>query len=223
MKKAIILLLFIMGYGTILAQVSFQTELFSVEATLKYRSELELSEDQVRTVKKIYNDNITKFNELKWDLDAAEVDLNKLISESKVDEKKALEKMNEITNLEQKLKIQRIKMLVKVKNQLTETQQETLKKLRKDNDISMFKLTTPISEDPRIVIRGGASKDGKIPLYIILDKNGKPKYPSGKAELQMKNISPDQIESVNVIKGKAATFQYGKEGENGVIVIKLKE
>lgn len=219
MKKAIILLLFIGGYGTTLAQGTFQTELFSVEAILKYRSELELSEDQVRTIKKIYNDNITEFNAIKWDLDAAEVDLNKLIAKSKIDEKAALGKMSEITNLEQKLKIQRLKMLVKIKNKLTEKQQDKLKTLRKDNDISVFKLTTPISEDPRIVIRGSASKDGKSPMYIVIDKNGETKYLEGK----MKNLDPNNIESVNVIKGKAATSQYGKEGENGVIVIKLKD
>ncbi|MEP0264770.1 TonB-dependent receptor plug domain-containing protein [Dokdonia sp.] len=223
MKKAIILLLFIAGYGTISAQDTFQNELFSAETVLKYRSELELSKEQVRTIKKIYNDNITAFNSTKWDLDAMQVYLNKLVAKSKIDETAALSKMDEITKLEQQLKNQRLKMLIKIKNELTATQQEKLKELRQDTDLSVHKLTTSISEDPRIVIRGSASKDGKSPMYIILNKNGKPKYPSGKAEVQMKDIDPNNIETVTVLKGKAATAQYGKDGKNGVIVIKLKE
>jgi len=217
-------LLCIAGYGNSIAQDTFQSELFAAETVLKFRADLELSDDQVRIIKKIYNDNITAFNTTKWDLDALQVGLNKLIAESKVDEKAALAKMEEISMLEQKLKSQRLKMLVKIKNELTESQQSMLKELRKDEDLSVFKLTTPISEDPRIVIRGSATKDGKSPMYIIIDKNKETKYTDGNMfKKSMKSISPDRIENVNVIKGKAAITQYGKEGENGVIIIKLKD
>ena len=223
MKKIMILILCIAGYGNSIAQDTFQSELFAAETVLKYRADLDLSDDQVRIIKKIYNDNISGFNATKWDLDALQVGLNKLIANSKVDEKAALTKMEEISTLEQKLKSQRLKMLVKIKNELTESQQSTLKELRKDDDLSVFRLTTPISEDPRIVIRGSASKDGKSPMYIVIDKNGETKYLDGKAGTKMKKIGPDNIESVSVIKGKAAIAKYGKEGGNGVIVIKLKE
>lgn len=219
----ILLFVCITTYGTSIAQGTFQTELFSAEAILKYRTELGLSDAQVKNIKKIYNDNISIFNSTKWDLDAAQVELDKLIAKSKVDEKEALEKMSEITNLEQKLKIQRLKMLVKIKNELTAEQQTTLKTLRKDDDISVFKLTTPISEDPRIVLRGNSSKDGKSPMYIIIDKKGEKKFLNGEIQGEIKELSPDNIESVKVIKGKAATSKYGKDGKNGVIVIKLKE
>ncbi|WP_299764259.1 TonB-dependent receptor plug domain-containing protein [uncultured Dokdonia sp.] len=223
MKHLLILLICIAGYGNISAQDTFQSELFPVETVLKYRSELELSEAQVSTIKKIYNDNISLFNATKWDLDAMQVALNKLISESKVDEKTALETMDKISAMEQKLKSQRLKMLIKIKNELTTSQQSKLKELRKDSDISTFKLTTPISENPRIVLRGSASKDGKSPMYVIIDKNGEKKFVNGEAQKGLLGISPDNIESVNVIKGKAATTTYGKDGENGVVVIKLKQ
>ena len=39
----------------------------------------------------------------------------------------------------------------------------------------------------------------------------------------MEDLSPDDIESVEVIKGDAAIEAYGKEGENGVIIIKKKK
>ena len=222
MKQLFILLLCIIACGTMSAQDAFQSELFSAETVLKYRSELELSDTQISTIKKIYNDNISLFNSTKWDLDAMQVDLNKLISESKVDEKTALAAMDKISAMEQKLKSQRLKMLIKIKNELTASQQSKLKELRKDGDISVFKLTTPISENPRIVLRGSASKDGKSPMYVIIDKNGEKKFVNGEAKEGLLGISPDNIESVNVIKGKAATTVYGKDGKNGVIVIKLK-
>lgn len=223
MKQLFILLLCIIACGTMSAQDAFQSELFSAETVLKYRSELELSDTQISTIKKIYNDNISLFNSTKWDLDAMQVDLNKLISESKVDEKTALAAMDKISAMEQKLKNQRLKMLIKIKNELTASQQSKLKELRKDGDISVFKLTTPISENPRIVLRGSASKDGKSPMYVIIDKNGEKKFVNGEAKEGLLGISPDNIESVNVIKGKAATTAYGKDGKNGVVVIKLKQ
>lgn len=224
MKSIIILLLCILGHPNSTAQDSFQSELFAAETVLKYRSDLDLTDNQVRIIKKIYNDNITNFNTTKWDLDALQVELNKLISESKVDEKAALLKMEEISILEQKLKNQRLKMLVKIKNELTESQQTMLKERRNDTDISTFNVTTSVGEDPRIVVRGSATKDGKTPLYIIIDRNGDTKQLDGKAfKKSVNKISPDNIESVNVIKGRAAITKYGKEGENGVIVIKLKD
>ena len=36
-------------------------------------------------------------------------------------------------------------------------------------------------------------------------------------------INPDDIESVNVLKGESATAIYGKRGENGVILITMKK
>lgn len=39
----------------------------------------------------------------------------------------------------------------------------------------------------------------------------------------MEDLSPDDIESIDVIKGDAAIEQYGEEGENGVIIIKKRK
>ena len=53
------------------------------------------------------------------------------------------------------------------------------------------------------------------PLYIINGKVGK--------EGDLKRISPNDIESIDVIKDKKATTIYGEKGKNGVIVIKMKD
>ena len=49
-------------YGQSIAQDTFQSELFAAETVLKYRSDLALTDDQVQSIKKIYNDNISVFN-----------------------------------------------------------------------------------------------------------------------------------------------------------------
>lgn len=52
------------------------------------------------------------------------------------------------------------------------------------------------------------------PLYFL---DGKPITKS-----EMEAIDPGRIESVHVLKGEQAIKQYGKQGQNGIILIKLK-
>ena len=46
---------------------------------------------------------------------------------------------------------------------------------------------------------------------------------NGEEVKKLKNINPDGIESINVLKGKAAIKKYGKKGKNGVVEIIKKE
>jgi TonB-dependent SusC/RagA subfamily outer membrane receptor len=216
MKKILAILLFLMGGINALAQESFQKELFSVDAVLKYRSEIGLSPQQVENVKKIYDDHIRIFNSKKWDLDAELVVLNKYLSQSIVDEKSSMTQMEKIMTLEDELKRMRLGMLIKVKNELKESQQEQLKNLRTEKDMEGMSEITPINENPRIVIRGTSIGAGANPLYIINDKKGERRVSS------ISDIPSSRIESINVIKGETASQLYGAEGKNGVIIIKMK-
>jgi TonB-dependent SusC/RagA subfamily outer membrane receptor len=38
-----------------------------------------------------------------------------------------------------------------------------------------------------------------------------------------RNLDPDQIESIQVLKDSAATRKYGENGRNGVVIITLKK
>jgi TonB family protein len=60
------------------------------------------------------------------------------------------------------------------------------------------------------------STDGNTtkPLYIVEGFE--------KPESLAKNINPDDIESINVLKGENAINKYGDKGKNGVVEIKLK-
>ena len=66
-------------------------------------------------------------------------------------------------------------------------------------------------KDGVIVITTKASIK-KEPLYIV----------DGVKTKNIIDLDPNDIESINVLKGKASTSQYGDEGEAGVILITTK-
>jgi TonB-dependent SusC/RagA subfamily outer membrane receptor len=67
-------------------------------------------------------------------------------------------------------------------------------------------------------IRGGSSIYGSNePLYVL---DGIPIQPGPNGSLS--GISPEDIESIKVLKDPAETAMYGVRGANGVIVIKSK-
>lgn len=85
--------------------------------------------------------------------------------------------------------------------------------IRDSDDSNTFTYATGKSSDGpiEIKIRG----NGKKPLYVV---NGKV-VSKGK----FKGLKPDNISSVNVIKGQSALTMYGKEGEDGVVQVVTKK
>lgn len=83
----------------------------------------------------------------------------------------------------------------------------------------------------QIVIRGARSFDGNnAPLYVVdgMPINSKPDFSTGKSTSgadfanRSIDINPEDIESINVLKGQAASALYGIRASNGVIVITTK-
>lgn len=79
----------------------------------------------------------------------------------------------------------------------------------------------------RVVIRGNGSLSGNNqPLYVIdgvpimndMGESGDLDYGN-----PANNISPDEIESIEVLKGANASALYGSDGANGVILITTKK
>ena len=58
-------------------------------------------------------------------------------------------------------------------------------------------------------------KDEATPLYVIDGEIA--------AKEKMEQLKPEQIESIDVLKGEKATAVYGDKGKNGVIVIRTKK
>jgi len=69
-----------------------------------------------------------------------------------------------------------------------------------------------------VQIRGGSSINGNNqPLYIL---DGMPITPGPGGVLS--GVSPNDIQSIEVLKDAASTAMYGSRGANGVIIIKTK-
>jgi len=75
--------------------------------------------------------------------------------------------------------------------------------------------TTDKNQEPVKVIGYGTRSSGSSPLIII---DGEEPSPTS-----LKNLVPEQIESISVLKDGSATSVYGEKGKNGVILITTKE
>ncbi len=200
------------------AQDIFQDKLYPTDFVLKYRDELGLSKQQINNIKKVYNANIGSYNSLKWDLDAELVNMGKLLSVPHIDSTATLWQMQKILELESALKLQRLSMLISVKNELSPAQQLELEKYKFESGQNMpVNLITAINENPRVVLKVDGPEVQGQPLFFIIER-GKRRQTESVAD-----IDPSRIKSISVIKGENATKEYGAEGRNGVVLIYLKK
>ncbi|NJO90625.1 MAG: TonB-dependent receptor plug domain-containing protein, partial [Chloroflexia bacterium] len=95
------------------------------------------------------------------------------------------------------------------------------------------KSSSGLGGSSRVVIRGNKSiSNSNQPLYVI---DGVPMNSSNMGQIggsqlsgtvdggdAISNINPDDIESINVLKGASASALYGSLGQNGVILITTK-
>lgn len=94
------------------------------------------------------------------------------------------------------------------------------------------KVAEKIENDPKTLTFTTTDKDGKKTYTFVQKQTEKTELPKdvlyimdGKeiSRDQMNGISPDKIQSINVLKGENATGKYGDKGKNGVIEIKTKQ
>ena len=96
--------------------------------------------------------------------------------------------------------------------------------------VSVAGVATGPSGSSRVVIRGDASLSGANgPLYVIdgipydnTNQGSAQKYGGQDFGDGLSNINPDDIESIQVLKGVAASALYGYRGGNGAILITTK-
>ena len=91
------------------------------------------------------------------------------------------------------------------------------------NGVVMTNSPARINKDSVLVIGYHSNKDkldisglkGGKPLFIIDGKKSQ--------EKDMDKLNPDLIDNISILKDKSATEKYGKDGNNGVIIIQTKE
>ena len=230
MKKTLFLLLFLTASFT-QAQDIFKMKTYSTDNLMESRDEINLTDAQVAKIKKLHADNAGSFSTLKWDLDDATAKLKKTLDQPKIDQVAASKQMDEVLKLESQLKKIQLNNLVSIKNELTP---EQITKLEERKDVLAGKTATVSGSQVQVISGSGTATvnglsnttspkiavsvagNGAQPVYYIETKSGLKKVGT------LETIDPKDIESMSVFKGDEAIKKYGKEGENGVIVIKLK-
>lgn len=182
--------------------------IFSAERVMKYKSKINLTDQQSEAVKKIYNEETASFNALKWDLDDANLKLSELLSQTKVDSEAAMVQMEKVLALESQIKQKRLAVFLSVKNLLTQDQQTKLIGMNADETVTL----SGQAIDVKVKNKGGNGN----PLYII-EENGKTREVD-----DVSQIDPKDIDSIEVIKGESAMDRFKEKGRNGVVIIKLK-
>lgn len=105
--------------------------------------------------------------------------------------------------------------------------------------VSITRSASGLGGTARVIMRGNKSTRENQPLYVIDGvpmANYSPSQPANafgqSNDMQsgpgrdggdgISNINPDDIESINILKGASAAAQYGSQAANGVIVITTK-
>lgn len=219
----------------------FKGNLFSADRIMDARNEINLTDAQAVKIKKIHAENAGEFSTLKWDLDEANSKLQGMLEKTKIDQTAVSKQMDVVLEIENKLKKKQLNSLVAIKNELTEDQ---INFLDKHNVVTVVGYPSPVGSSMGVASVNGTkivtgkpayatsvqsakgtvtivSENGadEAPLYILTKGDSYEIIPSSK----MKEIDPNNIESLNVLKGESAITKYGQKAKNGVIVISLKE
>ncbi|MFC3879463.1 periplasmic heavy metal sensor [Algoriphagus namhaensis] len=220
----------------------FQGNLYSADRVMEMRDKLKLTDAQASKIKKIHADNAGQFATLKWDLDEETKKLNTMLEANNPDGAEVQKQMDKVLALESELKKKKLGTLVAIKNELNDEQIETLKNSATTVTGSYFfqnnsnnariiqgqakgigytngeaKVLFPDTDKNKVMIRVDSDKSGNKPLFIIKSKEGE------EERNEVGNLDPNDIESMSVLKGSAATSLYGSKGENGVIIITVKD
>lgn len=108
----------------------FERHLFPPDLVLHNQLALGLSEEQLTAIKRLLKETQGRVVELQADLARVTERLSGILAPSRVDEAAALSASDEAMRLESFVKREHLALLVRVKNLLTEEQQETLRSLR---------------------------------------------------------------------------------------------
>lgn len=121
---------------------------FPPEMIMRKQKEIGLSEEQQKTIKEEMKNTLSRFTELEWERNAEEETMITLARQSKVDEKNALAQFDKLLALEHKIKKVHLEMLIRVKNILTEEQQNKLLQIRRQKESLSDKRDRRQEENP---------------------------------------------------------------------------
>jgi Spy/CpxP family protein refolding chaperone len=109
---------------------AFLEHVFPPELVMRYQSELGLTPAQQEAMTHTMAETQAKLVELQWKSAAAMQALTKILEKDTVDEAAALAQWDQLSGVEQQIKKTHLSLLLRIKNQLTPSQQEKLRALR---------------------------------------------------------------------------------------------
>jgi Spy/CpxP family protein refolding chaperone len=104
--------------------------LFPPELIMHNQKTLNLSEDQIKTIREEMQKTMAKFTDLQWQQSAEAETLSGLLKQDKVDEKQAVAELDKLLGIENEIKKLHFGAMLKVDNLLTSEQKTKLRQMR---------------------------------------------------------------------------------------------
>ena len=127
------MILTLLLFGPLAAQQSADDPLrdlmFPPEAVMQHQQAIGLNDEQKNTFKSELRQAQLKFTELQWSMQDEIERLVSLLKQSKVDEKQAALQLDKVLGAEREIKRAQLMLLIRIKNNLTPTQQTQLREL----------------------------------------------------------------------------------------------
>ena len=128
-----------MGPPGMMGPPVFLEHVFPPELVMRYQSELGLTPAQQEVMTRIMAEAQARLVELQWKFEAAGQALTKMLEKDTVDEEAALAQWDQLSGVEQQIKKTHLSLLLRIKNQLTSSQQEKLRALRPTRPRLLFR------------------------------------------------------------------------------------
>jgi Spy/CpxP family protein refolding chaperone len=108
--------------------------LFPPELVMQHSGEVGLDEKQRAAMKEAVQKAQAKFVDVQWDMQAESGKMIRLLQARPVDEAAVLAQADKVLSLEREVKRTQLSLLIRIKNLLTDAQQDKLMELRKRSD-----------------------------------------------------------------------------------------
>ncbi|MCB0644622.1 MAG: hypothetical protein KDC44_23420 [Phaeodactylibacter sp.] len=113
------------------AQNELDQNLFEPELVMEHQKAIGLTESQKTVIIQEIQTAQAEFTKWQWELRSATDELQEMIASQKVDESRTIQQLEKILELERNIKQIQMRLMIRIKNQLTRQQQEKLLALKK--------------------------------------------------------------------------------------------
>ncbi len=100
---------------------------FPPEIVMKYQHDINLTAEQKETIKHAVQTAQETFTDANWDIQDAMHAMSEMVSGERVDEAKALDQLEQVLDLERRIKRAQLTLMIRIKNTLTAEQQQFLR------------------------------------------------------------------------------------------------